>query len=260
MDMKTTDKQQAATKFIAPDFEALIEAAGDLIYSIDIEGRYTWCNQAAIRVFGYDPEELMGKPFGSILTPASAALAYRHFSEALAGKDISPLFEVEGVRQDGTIVHLEVRAGNLFRDGVIVGRQGIARDINEVKALQAQVTEKSQRMTLLEDRTRIVMSMYARLAEMVSDTGTLGSGDETLKEIHSTLHRISADKLGLSALDVKILGMLAKGHSNDEIAALTYRSPHTVKGYVKKIMQRLGAKRRAEAAACAIRLGLVKDE
>lgn len=260
MHTKTTDDNPGGPVFTAPDFEALIEAVGDLIYTLDMDGCFTWCNQAAIRMFGHPPVEMMGKPFGSILTPASAALAQRHFSEALAGRDISPLFEVEGVRRDGSSVHLEVRTGNLFRGGAVVGRQGIARDINEVKALQSQVAEKSQRMTLLEDRTRIVMSIYARLAEVVMDADPASASDETIKEIRHTVHSITANKLGLSPLDVKILGLLAKGHSNGEIAALTHRSPHTVKGYVKKIMQRLGAKRRAEAAACAIRMGLVPED
>lgn len=36
----------------------------------------------------------------------------------------------------------------MHRDGELVGRQGIARDITELKRLQAEVSEKSERLGL----------------------------------------------------------------------------------------------------------------
>ncbi|MFS8931273.1 PAS domain S-box protein [Cupriavidus taiwanensis] len=245
----------------APDFEGLIEAAGDLIYTLDLEGRFTFFNQAVERVLGYTPSELLGEPFVRILTPESAQVASRHYGQGLAGKENTPFFEVEARRRDGTIVYLEVRAGSLIREGVLVGRQGIARDINELKSLQSAVADKLQRMTLLEERTRIAMSMYTRIAALIyEDPGQGLAGDEALREVQSTITRVTAEKHGLTAFDLKLLGMLAKGLSNEEIAREACRSPHTIKDHMKRIMLRLGAKRRAEAVACALRLGLLDFE
>lgn len=248
----------------APDFETLIEAAGDLIYTLDLEGRFTFFNQAVERVLGYAAADLMGQPFTQFLTPTGAAVALRHYQQGLAGQEHTPFFEVEARHRDGAIVHLEIRAGMLMRDGVLVGRQGIARDINEIKALQNIVNEKSQRMTLLEERTRIAMGMYARIAELVYDDlgpahggQPAGTSEAGLREIQNTLNRVAAEKHGLNAADLIILQLLAEGRSNGEIAEIVCRSPHTVKDSVKKIMQRLGARRRAEAVACALKLGLL---
>lgn len=245
----------------APDFEALIEAAGDVIYTLDLEGRFTFVNQAVERVLGYQPLEALGKPFTEFLTADTAAVASRHFGQALSDKENTPFFEVEALRRDGRIVHLEVRAGTLMRDGIVVGRQGIARDINEIKSLQSMVNEKSHRMMLLEERTRLAMSMYARIAELVyDDAGQSRTSDEALRKVQNTIVRVSAEKHGLTASDLKILGLLAKGLSNEEIARDACRSPHTIKDHIKKIMQRLGVKRRAEAVACAHKLGLLVSE
>lgn len=262
--MTSSTSSKLARLAQAPDFETLIEAAGDLIYTLDLEGRFTFFNQAVERVLGYSAAEMMGRPFTELLTPTGAAVASRHYQQGLAGQEHTPFFEVEARHRNGAIVHLEIRAGMLMRDGVLVGRQGIARDINEIKALQTIVHEKSQRMTLLEERTRIAMGMYARIAELVyDDLGPAhggkppGASDAGLREIQSTLNRVAAEKHGLTVADLTILQLLAEGRSNGEIAQVVCRSPHTVKDSVKKIMQKLGAKRRAEAVACALKLGLL---
>lgn len=242
------------------DFEALIDAAGDMIYVLDLKGRFTYYNKAASQVLGYasGSTEMLGKSFLEILTPDSAVIAQRHFTQALKGKDSMPLFEVEALHRDGSVVHLEVRTGTLVRDGKTIGRQGIARNITEIKSLQAMVSEKSQRMTLLEERTRLALGLYARIADFVYDeAGGKRTGEQALREVETTLQRLSAERHDLSASDIKILTLLAKGLSNDEIASIVCRSPHTVKDNVKKIMVRLGVKRRTEAVACAIKSGLI---
>lgn len=242
----------------APDFQALIEAAGDLIYSLDLEGRFTYYNRAAAEVLGYPAgtQAMLGVSFLGILTPDSALLAQHHFTQGLKGQPTTPFIEVEARHKDGSIVHLEVRSGTVLCEGVVVGRQGIARNITEIKALQALVSDKTQRMTLLEERMRMAMGLYARIAELVHDDGQRAGGDALLAVEH-TLQRLGSGRHGMSDADINILKLLAAGQSNEAIARTVCRSPHTIKDTVKRIMQRLGARRRAEAVACAIRLGLI---
>lgn len=63
--------------------------------------------------------------------------------------------------------------------------------------------------------------------------------------------------LNLSDVQARILRLIARGLSNDEIARAVSLSPHTVKDYVSMISRSLGAKNRAHAVALAIDLGLV---
>jgi PAS domain S-box-containing protein len=241
----------------APDFHALIEAAGDLIYTLDLQGRFTYYNRAAAEVLGYPAGStaMLGVSFLAILTPASALLARTHFAQALKGLEATPFFEVEARHRDGGIVNLEIRSGAILREGVLCGRHGIARNITEIKALQAVVSEKSQRMTLLEERMRVAMGLYGRIADLVH-----ADAENGLQAVENTLQKLSAERHGMSALDIHVLKLLAQGRSNDDIASEVCRSPHTVKDIVKRILQRLGARRRAEAVACAIRLGLIDTQ
>ena len=55
----------------------------------------------------------------------------------------------------------------------------------------------------------------------------------------------------------QVLGMLAKGMRNNQIAKEINKSPYTVRHYVSEVIAKLGANNRAEAAAIAVKHGLV---
>ncbi len=208
-----------ADTHLVPDLREVVESAGDAIYVIDLEGRFVYLNQGGLDAFGYTEEELIGRSFLTILTEESRSVATDHFRAALEQAERTPFFEVGIYRSDGTIAHLEVRASGLYRDGRLVGRQGVCRDISLLRHLPADVAGQSER------------------------TGP---------------DRAVADELGLSPVDVEILGLVATGASNAEIGAEVFLSPHTVKRHVAKLMRALGARRRAELVLAATRRGLLR--
>jgi DNA-binding CsgD family transcriptional regulator len=62
---------------------------------------------------------------------------------------------------------------------------------------------------------------------------------------------------GLTARQVEILGLLADGRTNAEIAERLVVSVRTVDHHVSAVLQKLGITSRREVAECAARLGLV---
>jgi DNA-binding CsgD family transcriptional regulator len=62
--------------------------------------------------------------------------------------------------------------------------------------------------------------------------------------------------LGLTRREVEVLGLVAAGRSNRQIAQALYISPNTVGVHVSNILAKLGVPGRVEAAAIAHRLGL----
>jgi DNA-binding NarL/FixJ family response regulator len=61
----------------------------------------------------------------------------------------------------------------------------------------------------------------------------------------------------LSAREREVVGLIAAGSTNREIAERLILSPHTVKEYTSGIYRKLGVRNRAEAVKRAQRLGLI---
>lgn len=250
------EEGETRTERWEPDYRELVENAGDAIYTLDLEGRLTYGNEAGLRYLGYDMgdyDEFLGRHFLDLLTPASQKVALEHFRRGLTGDTISPFFEVQAYHRDGSILDFEIRASDLYRDGELIGRQGFVRNISDIKRLQAKVVETSQRLALLEERDRIAAALYNRVAELA----TRSSGPEEIRALEAALDSVTGERFGLNAGDMEVLALLSKGKTNREIAEEIHLSPHTVKDRVGRILRALGVATRAEAVAVAVREGLV---
>jgi DNA-binding CsgD family transcriptional regulator/tetratricopeptide (TPR) repeat protein len=64
------------------------------------------------------------------------------------------------------------------------------------------------------------------------------------------------DQFGLTERELEVLGYLAEGLSNREIAQRLFISPKTASHHVSNVLRKLGVQGRVEAAAVAFRLGL----
>jgi DNA-binding NarL/FixJ family response regulator len=62
----------------------------------------------------------------------------------------------------------------------------------------------------------------------------------------------------LTPREVEVLGRIAGGNRNRDIAELLYISEETVKVHIKHIMEKLRAKDRTEAIAIAVRRGIIQ--
>ena len=65
------------------------------------------------------------------------------------------------------------------------------------------------------------------------------------------------DQLELSKRELEILNLLARGHSNQEIAAKLFVSISTVKTHIQNLFEKLEVKRRIQAVEKAKRLNLI---
>ena len=72
-----------------------------------------------------------------------------------------------------------------------------------------------------------------------------------------TLDRSVVSQLELSKRELEILGLLAQGHSNQEIAAKLFVSLSTVKTHNQNLFEKLDVKRRTQAVEKARRLNLI---
>src|SRR5258705_12720744 len=109
-----------------PDYRELVERAGDMIYTLDLAGTFTYTNAAGLAILGYTAGELLGRHFRDVLTTTSAEIAVEHFQRGIQGTESTPFFEVQAGRKDGALLDVQIRAGHLYRCNDMVRRQRIA--------------------------------------------------------------------------------------------------------------------------------------
>ena len=70
----------------------------------------------------------------------------------------------------------------------------------------------------------------------------------------------AANPAGLTSRETEVLGLVAAGLSNTEIATRLVLSGRTVDNHVSAILRKLGARTRGEASAHAAQLGLATPQ
>ena len=127
--------------------------ATDIIFSTDLQGRYTYLSPSAERIFGIPLEQLLNSHMGDQLKPEATDLiragVKRLIDEAgrtpVTQMTVADPLEVEVLRRDGPPLWMEVLV-SIARDEMGLPSQvvGVARDIDARKA--AEAAERRQRL------------------------------------------------------------------------------------------------------------------
>jgi len=76
----------------------------------------------------------------------------------------------------------------------------------------------------------------------------------------ATLAAMAADRDALTRREREVLGLLALGHTNREVADLLHLSVRTVEFHRASIQRKLGLRSRSELVRFALQHGLLKND
>jgi len=123
---------------------ALIESADDAIISKTLDGIITSWNNGAKRIFGYDAEEVIGKPVTILIPEGHLDEEPSILARLRAGQRIEH-YETVRVRKDGQLIDISLTVSPIRGpDGRIVGASKIARDITEQRLARKAFDEASE--------------------------------------------------------------------------------------------------------------------
>jgi PAS domain S-box-containing protein len=144
-----TDRKQAEEN--AQRLALIVESSDDAIISKDInDGVIKSWNKGAARLFGYDAEEVIGKPV-TILMPPDRVNEEPAILERLRRGERVDHYETVRRRKDGSLIDISLTVSPIHSaDGRVIGASKIARDITERKRAQEQ-----QKLLLAEVMHRV---------------------------------------------------------------------------------------------------------
>ncbi len=158
-------------------FRGASDGALDGIVMIDPQGKISFWNQAAQKIFGYSPEEVLGQDLHALLAPeryhARFLAALKQFTQTGQGMIIGKTMEFSALRREGTEFPLELSISALN----LRGRWhavGIVRDITRRKAAEQE----------LEDREKLYRALFEKAGEanvLIKDQVVMDCNAETLR-------------------------------------------------------------------------------
>ncbi len=162
--------QQKRNEQEALKLAAIVESSDDAIVSKDLNGIVTSWNRAAERMFGWKPEEIVGKSILTIIPPELHSDEDLILSKVRRGERIEH-FETVRMRKDGSRIDVSLTISPVKdHDGNVIGAAKIARDVTHKKKVEeaalklAAIVESSEDAIVSKDLNGIVTS-WNRAAE-----------------------------------------------------------------------------------------------
>ena len=119
------------TPYLPPDH--VMDLLLDAVCVVDVQGRFVFVSAAGERIFGYPPEEMIGRPMIDFVFHEDRERTLQAVGEIVKGVAF-PHFENRYVRKNGERVHLMWSASWSEAHQV---RVAVARDVSELKRAEA---------------------------------------------------------------------------------------------------------------------------
>ncbi len=125
------------------ELEMILNTMGEGVVVLDHQHRMLSLNKKACELFGYKPEEIIGKDYTFWCHPDSLKTLTSKLAEREKGK--SATYEVRFLRKGGGSFYSQVTAVPIFNEsGVFQGSIGCLRDITQERKLSSRVRELNE--------------------------------------------------------------------------------------------------------------------
>ena len=192
-------------------YRDLFESAGEAIFTIDINGKVIEANQAAVSLFGYSSEELVGMNVGQLLGSYSLDFARAQLKRGGKGKGLTYRYECQAIKKDRTKIAVQTAIRAVDVSGNSGGLHFIVRDITQEKLMQdnmrfyisditwSQENERKRIARELHDDTIQELLLLARELDDLTATFKGLAEDEKIR-IKELWHRTNAIMEGVRRL------------------------------------------------------------
>src|SRR6185437_6090436 len=158
-----TDRKQAEEALAESEerYRTVAETASDAIVSINESSTVLFANSAIARVFGYKPDELIGKNLAMLMPDYMRHLHHTGIQRYVASGKRHLNWnatELPGLHKDGREIPLEVSFGEYTKGGRHYFT-GFARDITQRKAAEQALRESEQKLRVISEAAPVMIWM-----------------------------------------------------------------------------------------------------
>jgi diguanylate cyclase (GGDEF)-like protein/PAS domain S-box-containing protein len=165
-DVSKRKQAEDALKLSEKNFRTSMDASSIGIRISDNNNNNLYVNQAFMDIFGYENmDEIKASPPPEHYTPESHASWVLRHEKLLRGAPMPKRVDIDVLRKDGSVRHLDVSMKEVFWDGK-QENQTLYNDVTEMKQLEEETKRTNERLTSLVKKLEEQQRQSAILAEM----------------------------------------------------------------------------------------------
>ncbi len=219
------------------DVFRLLESAHVGAYAVSLDQTIVSWNQAAQRILGFSPEQVLGRRCYDVLAGLTPGGIVPECLEGCPSMRALKAGEVPGA------VDVRILCASGERREVTVTPMVVAGRDNDAPVLVHVIHDSSASESPETATESVREGLVRRGADVVSD--------------HPAAAPDSAPGSELTRRELEVLRLVALGRSTPEIAGELAISAHTVLNHIRNLRRKLDAASKLEAVVAAIRLGLL---
>jgi PAS domain S-box-containing protein len=219
--------------------QSVMENSPVAIVTLDLDENIVSANPAFGKLFGFDPDEVVGKNLDGFITNEEMreeAVAYTQAARTRTAQGIS-----RRLRKDGTFIDVEILAVSVEVEGELAGVMALYHDITELLAARSEAEHanqtKSQFLANMSHELRTPLNAILGYSEMLTEEAEDDGNDgyiPDLEKIHASGKHLLAlinDVLDLSKIEA---GKMELYLENLNVADLVEEVGATVSPLVQK--------------------------
>jgi PAS domain S-box-containing protein len=136
----------------------ILQNVRDSVIVTDLQGTISYWNTGATQIFGYLPEEMLGKTPALLYPDINQQQLAADLQHILAGNDYVDVWK--GRTKSGHIVWVDIKTTPLYDEqGNTIGFIGVSRDVTQSKLAQEQLQESENRFRTMADTSPVLIWM-----------------------------------------------------------------------------------------------------
>jgi len=205
----------------------IVESSDDAIISKSLEGRILTWNKAAQRIYGFSPEEVIGRHV-SYVVPVTHQKELKEILERVARGEHLKHFQTKRLTKDGRLIDVSLTISPLEdKAGRIVGASAIGRDITEQKKMEDEVSRaleiKSRFISIASHEVRSPLTAIREGISLIVDglRGPVSADQKDILDValHNIdrLARLSTEILNFQKIESGELRLVRAWHDVREV-------------------------------------------
>ncbi len=139
-------------------YRALVENINEVIYTLDLDGRFTFVSPVVERLSAYKMEDLLGRRFTDFVHPGDLPSLLESYHRTMRG-EIEP-FEYRIFDKNGQVRYIRSSSRLIIKDAAVAGISGVMSDVTARKNAEVALRESEERYRDLVEHSHALICTH----------------------------------------------------------------------------------------------------